>query len=337
MLARRSSRQRSSSDSSYCLPVVPGDRIMEKSMYTNGRRGFRVALPYLLPSLLGGFFFAVLPIMISLLLSLTDWTGMTRVSLTHGFFGFIADNFVGLDNFKEILTSSEFWRVAGHNLYFIVLYLPLILILSLSCALIINSGRHGSGLYRVLYYLPVLTSWVAGSLIWKWMLSPAYGPINNILAIFGVEGPLWLQSETWAMPSIVLASVWKDMGFYGMILLGGLKGINQEYYEAAEIDGATPWQILRKITIPLLSSVIFYVVMLSMINAFQLFPQVMVMTTDAGPNGATMVMVERIYKYAFRYGKMGYAAAYSWLLFVIILIFTFIQKQGEKRWVNYDA
>ena len=277
------------------------------NMAVKGRSGIRKALPFLLPSLAGGLFFSLLPIIISLFLSLTDWTGMTPISLNPvSFLPFIAGNFVGLENFSVILTTSEFWTVLSHNLYFIVLYLPLMLVFSMTCALIINSERHGSRVYRVLYYIP------------------------NFLAIFGIEGPMWLQSEVWAMPSIVLASVWKDMGFYGMILLGGLKAINTEYYEAAEIDGAGRCQIFFRITLPLL------VVMLSLINAFQLFPQVMVMTTNAGPNGATEVMVERIYKYAFRFGKMGYAAAFSWLLFIVIMIFTLFQKLGERRFVSYD-
>lgn len=314
-----------------------GHDIKRFNMAVKGRSGIRRALPFLLPSLAGGLLFSLLPIIISLFLSLTDWTGMTPISLNPvSFLPFIAGNFVGLDNFSAILTTSEFWTVLSHNLYFIVLYLPLMLIFSMTCALIIGSRRHGSQVYRVLYYIPVLTSWVAGALIWKWLLSPVYGPVNNFLAIFGIEGPMWLQSEVWAMPSIVLASVWKDMGFYGMILLGGLKAINPEYYEAAEIDGADRCQIFFRITLPLLSSVIFYVVMLSLINAFQLFPQVMVMTTNAGPNGATEVMVERIYKYAFRFGKMGYAAAFSWLLFIVIMIFTLFQKLGERRFVSYD-
>ena len=275
------------------------------NMAVKGRSGIRRALPFLLPSLVGGLLFSLLPIIISLFLSLTDWTGMTPISLNPvSFLPFIAGNFVGLDNFSAILTTSEFWTVLSHNLYFIVLYLPLMLIFSMTCALIIGSRRHGSQVYRVLYYIPVLTSWVAGALIWKWLLSPVlspvYGPVNNFLAIFGIEGPMWLQSEVWAMPSIVLASVWKDMGFYGMILLGGLKAINPEYYEAAGIDGAGRCQIFFRITLPLLSSVIFYVVMLS------------------------------------RFGKMGYAAAFSWLLFIVIMIFTLFQKLGERRFVSYD-
>jgi len=308
-----------------------------EKMIDSGRRGWRRALPFLLPSLIGMVLFAYLPILISLFLSFTSWSGISRISLTHGFFKFVHENFLGLQNYQEIIRSSEFWTVLSHNFYFIVLYLPLMLVFSLTCAVIINSKTKGSGIYRVIFYIPVLTSWVAAALIWKWFLSFEYGPINNILSFFGIEGPLWLQSETLAMPSIVLASVWKDMGFYGMIFYGGLKGIDPTYYEAAQIDGASRKQLFFKVTLPMLSSVTFYVVMLSLINAFQLFPQVMVMAKDAGPNGATQVMVERIYKYAFRFGKMGYATAYSWILFVIIFFFTFIQKRIEKRWVNYDV
>lgn len=308
-------------------------------MLTNGRTGWKRALPFLLPSIIGMFLFALLPIIISLLISLTNWTGLSRVSLTHGFFTFIHDKFLGFENFKNIITDKEVWTVLSHNLYFIVLYLPFMLILSLSEALIINAGFKGSRTYRLIYYIPVLTSWVAGALIWKWLLSPTYGPINNFLAFFGLKGSLWLQSEKMAMPSISMASIWKDLGFYAMIFLGGLRSINPSYYEAAEIDGATAFQKFTKITLPMVSPITFYVVMLSLINAFQLFPQVMVMTKDgnAGPNGATMVMVERIYKYAFKYGKMGYAAAYSWILFAIIFLFTFVQRKVEKKWVNYDV
>lgn len=189
---------------------------------------------------------------------------------------------------------------------------------------------------RIIYYIPVLTSWVAASMIWKSMLSPEYGAVNNILAVFGIQGPGWLLDEAWAMPAIVLVSVWKDMGFFGLILLSGMVGINKSYYEAASLDGAGSWQKFWKITLPLMTPAIFYVLIVSLINAFQLFPQIMIMT-DGGPNGATQVMVERIYKYGFRYYRMGYAAAFSWILFAIIMVCTAIQMKGQERWVNYDS
>ena len=301
-----------------------------------GKYNFLRAFVFLLPSFVGMIVFTFVPVAMSLFISMTNWRGMSRLSIFNGFFVFVKKNFVGPNNYAAILKDSEIWRVLGHNLYFIVLYIPLMMFFSLLVAGIISPKRKGVGIYRILYYLPVLTSWVAGSLIWKWLLSPVYGPINNILAIIGIKGPSWLQSEVWAMPSIVFASVWKDMGFFGMIFLGGLLSISPEYYESAEIDGARPTQKFLKITLPLLSPITFYVVMLSVINSFQLFPQIMVMAENAGPNGATQVMVERIYKYAFMFGRMGHASAFSWILFAIIFICTAIQNYVQKNWVYYE-
>ena len=269
---------------------------------------------------------------ISVFISLTDWNGLDRLFAD----GFVQQHFIGLGNYRDILKSPEFWKVLKNTFTYIILYIPLMLIVSISVAGLLSQKRRGVGAFRVIYYIPVLTSWVAASLIWKSILAPQYGAMNNILALFGIEGPGWLLDEKWAMPAIVLVSVWKDMGFFGLILLSGMVGINRSYYEAAEIDGAGAWTRFTRITLPLLTPSIFYVLIVSLINSFQLFPQIMIMT-DGGPNGATQVMVERIYKYGFRYFKMGYASAFSWILFVIILIFTAVQMRGQKRWVNYDA
>lgn len=290
------------------------------------------ASPFLLPSLIGLAIFYLAPMVVSIFISLTDWNGLDRLFAD----GFMQEHFIGLDNYKAILTSQEFWKVLKNTLTYIVLYLPLMMAVSLAAASLLSQQRRGVGVFRVLYYIPVLTSWVAASLIWKSILAPQYGAMNNILAFFGIEGPGWLLDEKWAMPAIVLVSVWKDMGFFGLILLSGMVGINRTYYEAAEIDGAGAWTRFWKITLPLLTPAIFYVLIVSLINSFQLFPQIMIMT-DGGPNGATQVMVERIYKYGFRYFKMGYASAFSWILFLIIMVCTAIQMRGQKRWVNYDA
>ena len=296
-----------------------------------GGEGLLRASPFLLPSLIGLAIFYLAPMVVSIFISLTDWNGLDRLLAD----GFMQEHFIGLDNYRAILTSQEFWKVLKNTLTYIVLYLPLMMAVSLAVASLL-SQRRGVGVFRVLYYIPVLTSWVAASLIWKSILAPQYGAMNNILAFFGIEGPGWLLDEKWAMPAIVLVSVWKDMGFFGLILLSGMVGINRTYYEAAEIDGAGAWTRFWKITLPLLTPAIFYVLIVSLINSFQLFPQIMIMT-DGGPNGATQVMVERIYKYGFRYFKMGYASAFSWILFLIIMVCTAIQMRGQKRWVNYDA
>jgi multiple sugar transport system permease protein len=301
------------------------------------RSGFLKAFPFLLPSLAGLALFSVVPIAASLFLSLTGWNGLDRINLFSGFGEFLSSNWLALKNYTDILGTREFWAVLGHTLYFIALYIPLILVASIGVATLLNSKFKGITAYRVLYYIPVLTSWVAGALIWKWILSPQYGAVNDVLRLVGINGPAWLQSTTWAMPGIVLASIWKDMGFFGIIFLGGLSGIDPTYYEAAEIDGASEFKKLWKITLPLISPVTFFVIVICVINSFQLFPQVMIMTTDAGPNGATQVMVERIYKYAFKYFEMGYASAFSWLLFAIIFAFTMVQLRLQRKWVNYDA
>lgn len=289
------------------------------------------AFPFMLPSLIGMVVFSLLPILLAIGLSLTDWSGLEKFTSNT-----IKDHFIGLSNYKEVFSSAEFWSTLRHVCYFVVLYIPLAFIFSMIVALILNTDKKGTGIMRVLYYIPVLTSWVAASLIWKWVLSSKYGVVNNILGIVGITGPDWLTNEKWAMPGIVLASVWKDMGFYGLYIFGGLRGIDPTYYEAAKIDGAGKRPILFKITIPLLSPTLFYCLIMSLINAFQLFPQVQIMT-EGGPHGATQVMVERIYTYAFKYFQMGYASAYSWILFIIILVLTLIQLKAQKVWVHYES
>ena len=295
-------------------------------------RSFLSASPFLTASLIGFAIFYFAPMVISVVISLTDWNGLDRLLAP----GFMEEHFIGLDNYKAILTGAEFWKVLKNTLVYIVLYIPLMLTTSTAIAALLSRQRRGVGAFRVLYYIPVLTSWVAASLIWKSLLSPQYGAMNGILAIFGMEGPGWLTDEKWAMPAIVLVSVWKDMGFFGLILLSGMIGIDRTYYEAAEIDGAGSWTRFLKITLPLLTPALFYVLIVSLINSFQLFPQIMIMT-DGGPNGATQVMMERIYKYGFRYYRMGYASAFSWILFIVIMVCTAVQMRGQKRWVNYDT
>ncbi len=304
---------------------------LARSVRRRRESGLLVASPFLLPSLIGLMVFSFLPLVISGLISLTDWNGLDKLTGA----GFLEEHFIGLQNYKAILTTPEFWRTLANTAQYIVLYIPLMLAASLLVAFLLSRSHKCVGVFRVLYYIPVLTSWVAASLIWKSVLSPQYGALNGILKIFGIQGPGWLQDEAWAMPAIVLVSVWKDMGFFGLILLSGFVGINKTYYEAASLDGAGGWKKFTRITLPLLTPSIFYVLIVSLINAFQLFPQIMIMT-GGGPNGATQVMVERIYNYGFRYYRMGYAAAFSWLLFVIIMVFTAIQMKGQNRWVHYD-
>lgn len=298
--------------------------------------GWKAALPFLLPSMVGFTLFSILPMITQLFISVTDWDGLSELTLFSDFGGFMQQFFVGLQNYVEIFTSKELYQVLGNTLWFIVLYIPLMLVAAMAVALVLNSKIRGVGFLRVVYYIPVITSWVAGALIWKWALSPQYGIINSLLGLVGIDGPNWLQSPQWAIPAIVLASVWKDMGYFGLMLMAGLQGINRQYYEAAAIDGAGKVNQFFRITLPLLTPTLFFIMIISLISSFQLFPQIMIMTPDGGPGGATMMLVERIYKYGFRYYEMGYASAYSWILFAILLVLTGIQMKLQKKWVNYD-
>jgi len=214
------------------------------------------------------------------------------------------------------------------------MYLPLVFVGGMVIAIGLDRGVRAVGLLRGIYFLPVVTSWVVVALVWKWLLNPRGGVVNTALGWVGITGPGWWTDPAWAMPSIVLASAWKDLGFVMVIFLAGLQAIPEDYYEAALVDGAGGWRRFRHITLPLLSPASFFVVTISLINGFQVFDQVYVMT-GGGPAGATTVIVEQIYTHAFRYSQMGYAAAMSWVLFLMIMVVTAVQFRFQDRWVHY--
>lgn len=279
---------------------------------------------FILPSLIGFILFSLIPMISAVFLSFTSW------DIIGG-----SPNLIGFSNFIKIFSTPEFTRVMINTGKYIILYIPSIIISSLFVAVLFNSDVKGAGFFRVLLFIPVLTSWIAGAMIWRTALSTQYGLINNILSMVGIHGPGWLTDPKWSMISIVMVSVWKDLGFFSLILFGGLRGIDKTLYEAAKIDGANTFQIFRKITLPLVTPTLFFVLVTTIINSFQLFPQIMVMT-DGGPLESTQVMVERIYKYGFRYYEMGYAAALAVILFLIIVAITLVQLRLQKKWVYYE-
>lgn len=282
---------------------------------------------FLAPSVIGLIIFSFIPIVSSFVLSLFKYDLLKPMSEMV---------FIGIDNYKTLLSGAELGAVLSHTLYYMVLYIPSVIMVSLIMASVLNRDFRGVTVYKILFYLPVLTSWVAGALIWRWILNGNYGILNQFLAFFGIQGPNWLTSRTWAMPGVVIASIWKDSGFYALIFLAALKSVDKSYYEAAEVDGATKWKKFFKITLPIISPTIFLVIIMNVIGGFQVFDSIFIMT-NGGPGNSTTVIAERIYRNAFRFYKMGYAAAYSWVLFIIIFIVTSIQFKLEKRWVNYDA
>ena len=290
-----------------------------------GERGLRklglVAL-FLLPALIPLLIFRIFPMIASL------WVSMTKWNLLR------APEFLGIDNYVNVLTDAKFHKALWNTLYYMVGYLPLVLVGAIAIAVLLNSKLKGATFFRGIYFLPVVTSWVVVALLWKWLLSPQGGMVNYLLGLVGVQGPGWWTDPNWAMPAIIIASVWKDLGFNMLILLAGLQSIPEHLYEAATIDGATRWEKLRYVTLPLLTPSILFAMILAMIGAFQVFDQVWVMT-EGGPAGATTVVMEQVVKNAFKYGLMGEASAMSWVLFAIILLFTVFQLKFQKKWVHY--
>ena len=273
---------------------------------------------FLLPGLVGLLAFTILPIVASLVLTFFEWDLLTP------------PEFVGTANFVRLWGDADFWAALHHTLYFIAGYLPLVLLAGLGVALALNAPLRGIGFIRTSFFLPVVSSWVAVALLWSWLFNPRYGLINYLLSLIGITGPGWLYDPQWAMPAVILTSVWKDLRFVMVIFLAGLQAIPRDYYEAAALDGAGVWGQLRFITLPLLGPTTFFVTIISLINSFQVFDQVWVMT-EGGPAGATTVLVERVVRHAFSYGEMGYAATISWAIFVLVFAVTALQFSLQRR------
>jgi multiple sugar transport system permease protein len=279
-------------------------------------------LAFLLPSAIPLALFTLGPMVAAAWVSLHQWNLLSPMT------------WVGLDNYASLLANPRTGDVFLHTISYIAGYLPLVYIGGLTLALALNTALKGRSLLRGVYFLPVITSWIVVALVWRWLLNPGNGVVNSVLGFFGIAGPGWWSDPAWAMPSIILASAWKDIGFVMVILLAGLQAINQDLYDAAKVDGAGWWRRLVSVTMPLLSPSTFFVVVISLINGFQVFDQVYAMT-GGGPGGASQVVVQQIYDLTFRYGKAGEASALSWLLFAVILAVTVVQIRGQKRWVNY--
>lgn len=286
-------------------------------------RQARVVALFVGPSLLGLVLFTLGPLLASLGISLTSWDLLTP------------PQFVGLSNFAELLGSADIRDALLHTLIYIAIYLPVVLVFGLLLAILLNRPLRGLQFYRTAFFMPVVSSWVAVSLMWKWLLNPAFGLVNYLLGLVHLPQPGWWADPHWALPAVIIASIWKDLGFVMVLLLAGLQNIGRQYYEAARVDGAGAWSRFLHVTIPLLSPSIFFVVVISLINSFQVFDQVWVMT-GGGPGGASSVLVEQIVQNAFSYSRMGYASALSWLLFAIIFGITALQFSMQKRWVTYD-
>lgn len=258
--------------------------------------------------------FLVIPIVWALILSFSDYSIIGKVT------------WIGLDNYTKIFSDSFFWTALRNTAYYTVLYVPGGLVVALATALLLNRNSRAARIFRVLFYIPVVSSTVATSAIWYWLLNPQYGLFNTILGWFGINGPAWLYESSWAMPAIVIMSVWAGFGGNMVLFLGGLQGVSPDLKEAAALDGANSWQVFWHVTLPGISRTTFLVTTLLIIGAFQVFDQAYVLT-KGGPGNSTITLVYYIYNEGFGSLNMGYASAISFILFAIILVLSLINAR----------
>jgi multiple sugar transport system permease protein len=314
------------------VPYIIGFAIVLLLVLLIARRKYRWLDGYLFisPWLIGFILFTFGPVIASLLLSFAEYDILT------------APRWVGLKNFIQLFADPLFRKSLINTLYYSAVTVPLGLVFSLFLAMLLNVKIRGSYTFRVIYYLPAVTSGVAISLLWRWLFNPDIGLINYFLSWFGIEPLGWLTSTTWALPAVMIMSVWGSLGGPMLIYLAGLQGIPDQLYEAADLDGANLWQRFRHVTIPMLSPAIFFNLIMAVIGSFQVFTAVYVMTTSGvsiepgGPAHSTLVYVLYLYRNAFRYLVMGQACAMAWFLFLIILILTLFNFKLAQRWVHYE-
>jgi multiple sugar transport system permease protein len=279
---------------------------------------------FILPCLVGLLIFTYAPVFMSLGLSFCYWN-----LLGH-------PQFVGLDNYIDVLQDPLFWKTLNNTVIFVVSTVSLEVVLALALAVLLTQALRCVGLFRTLFFLPFITPLVSVSLVWGWMYDPRFGLLNELIKLLGGQPIAWLYDPHWAMAAIILLRVWKDMGYNMVILLAGLQGIPMHLYESAALDGANAWQRFVKITLPMLTPTLFFVVMVSLINAFQSFDTVYLLT-QGGPQNSTQVLVYWLFQNAFQFYKIGPASAIAYILFLIILAITLIQWWTRKRWVLYEA
>ena len=278
------------------------------------------AMIFILPAVLGTLIFIVIPVTFSFSLSFVNWDLLSSIT------------FAGVNNYKDVLTDKTFLQVLSNTFVFAISTSVFSVIIPLVLACILNSKIRGSNFYKTAYFLPFITPMIVIAIVWQWIFDPNIGLLNQLFHL----NIKWLYDARYAMPALIAVSVWKLIGYNMIIFLSGLSAINQEVLEAAKIDGANSWQTFKKVTVPLLSPTIFFVIVITSISSFQVFDLIYIMT-EGGPNNSTMVLVYSIYKYAFEFFDVGKASAIAYILFAIIFILVLFQWKLRKKMVYNEA
>lgn len=279
---------------------------------------------FIAPWLLGFLIFTLGPILASFYMSFTDWDMFSKA------------NFVGFDNYVRLFTVDKvFWKTVYNTFYYVLLAVPVTTILSLLMAYLLNQKVKGLRIFRTIYYLPSVVPIVATSMVFIWVLAPDIGLINMFLSIFGIDGPAWLLDPKYVKLSFVFMAIW-GVGANMILLLSGMQGISAELYESASLDGAGKFKQFIKITVPMLSPVIFFNVVMGIIRGLQAFSEIYIMT-QGGPNNSSNMMVPYLFENAFKYYRMGYASSIAWILFIIIMLLTLLVFKTSSAWVYYEG
>lgn len=278
---------------------------------------------FLLPNFLGFVAFSLIPVIAAVYLSFTNWDGISRM------------DFIFFENFIKMFQHDTFLIALKNTVVYTLTFVPLTVGLGLLVATLLNKKIRGISIYRLICFLPYIASAVAVAYVFSALLHPSLGVINSFLKSIGWDNPpQWLTDGKWAMVAVVAMSVWKNFGYYVVIFLAGLQGISRDLYEAAMIDGANGIKQFRYITLPMITPVAFFSIVMATISSFKVFEQVYILT-EGGPGRSTMTLVQYIYFNSFQQYKMGYASAAAIFLFLIIFAVTLIQFRGQKKWVNY--
>ena len=305
-------------------PAVEGDPPVRKRVKVKPKRQNLAGWLFVGPVIAGVLFFQLAPVAASLVVSLTNWSGLN------------SPKFLGLDNYKELFTADDtFWPSLENTVIFTVAVVVLTIGIGLGLAVLCNQKVKGIGIFRTLYYSPAVTNVVAIGFVWFWLYDPDNGLFNSTLKTIGIHGPAWLSDTSTALTAVIIVAIWQGVGYPMVILLAGLQSIDQSLLEAATVDGASAWRRFWSVTCPLLTPSLFFLTITQFITSFQVFGIIYVMTSG-GPNNATSVFIFHIYEAAFGHGRLGYASAMGWVLFIIVGIVTAVQWKMEKRWVHYD-
>ncbi len=276
----------------------------------------RVAFMFVILPVIGFLVFSLLPFLYSIYASLTDWNGLGRM------------NFIGLENFQKLIHDPYFYKTMW-NTVFLMLGIPIGLILSFALASALSRGIKGTTIFRTIYYIPVISSLAAISILWQWAYNGDFGLVNQVLDIFGIDGPNWLQNPATVKPAIILMTVWKGLGYSMLLYLAAIQSVPKTFYEAAELDGATAFQKFRNITWPMVKPVTFFLIVTNIIGGSQIFTEINIMTPTGGPEYSSATIVWYIWQKAFKNWQMGYACSMALVLAVIVFAVTALQF-----WIN---